>query len=63
MHVLFELGEKMSHNCSEYFLSTYNMLSSVIGRIGKTERKQDAWSLPKWSSSFSTRLGTFRGYI
>ena len=36
----FWTGEKKRHNCSEYLLSTYNMLSSVIGRTGKMERKR-----------------------
>lgn len=36
----FWAGEKKRQNCSEYLLSTYDMLSSVIGRTGKMERKR-----------------------
>lgn len=39
MSVLFELEKKRDH-CSENLLSTYYMLSSVIVRIGKMERKR-----------------------
>lgn len=30
----------MVHNCSEYLMSTYYTLSSVISRTGKSERKR-----------------------
>lgn len=32
-------GRGMSHTCSEYLLSTYHLLSSVSGRIGKKHKE------------------------